>query len=69
VRTAGASTTPSNTSLPPPVHLECISIHAEQGNRLFIPFFQGLLAEIEAQEDNGAPAALARIDAAMALAT
>jgi tetratricopeptide (TPR) repeat protein len=48
---------------------ECISIHAEQGNRLFIPFFQGLLAEIEAQEDNGAPAALARIDAATALAT
>ena len=48
---------------------ECISIHAEQGNRLFIPFFQGLLAEIEAQEDNSAPAALARIDAAMALAT
>ena len=48
---------------------ECISIHAEQGNRLFIPFFQGLLAEIEAQEDDGAPAALARIDAAKALAT
>jgi tetratricopeptide (TPR) repeat protein len=48
---------------------ECISIHAEQGNRLFIPFFQGLLAEIEAQEENGAPAALARIDSATALAT
>ncbi len=48
---------------------ECIQIHAEQGNRLFIPFFQGLLAEIEAQEEGGAPAALARIDAAIALTT
>ena len=48
---------------------ECIQIHAEQGNRLFIPFFQGLLAEIEAQEEGGAPAALTRIDAAIALTT
>ena len=29
---------------------ECISAHVQQGNRAFIPFFQGLLAEIEGQE-------------------
>ena len=46
---------------------ECISIHAEQGNRLFIPFFQGLLAEIEAQEEGGVREALTRIDEATVL--
>ena len=44
----------------------CISMHVEQGNRVFIPFFQGLLAEIEGQE-GGSEAGLNRIDQAIAL--
>jgi predicted ATPase len=47
---------------------ECIAVHAEQGNRLFIPFFQGLLSEIEA-EGQGSETALTRIDEALALST
>jgi predicted ATPase len=39
--------------------------YADRGNKLFIPFFQGLLAEI-AQDD--AEGALTRIDEALALA-
>ena len=38
----------------------------EQGNKVFVPFFQGLLAEIEAQGD--AEGALIRTDKALALA-
>jgi predicted ATPase len=38
----------------------------DQGNKLSVPFFQGLLAEIEAQGD--AEGALTRIDEALALA-
>jgi class 3 adenylate cyclase/predicted ATPase len=38
----------------------------EQGNKAFVPFFQGLLAEIEAQGDAGG--ALTRIEEALALA-
>ena len=50
-------------------HLEeCISTHVEQGNRAFIPFFQGLLAGIEGWE-GGSQAALNQIDAAIALTT
>jgi predicted ATPase len=40
--------------------------YTDQGNKLFAPFFQGLLAEIEAQGD--AEGALTRIDEALALA-
>ena len=43
-----------------------ITAYTDQGNRLFVPFFQGLLAEIEAQDD--AEGALTRIDEALALA-
>jgi class 3 adenylate cyclase/predicted ATPase len=39
---------------------------SDQGSKAFVPFFQGLLAEIEAQSD--AAAALTRIDEALALA-
>jgi predicted ATPase len=39
---------------------------ADQGNKHIVPFFQGLLAEIEAQGD--AEGALTRIDEALALA-
>jgi predicted ATPase len=46
---------------------ECISIHSQQGNRLFIPFFQGLLAEIEA-EGTGLETASAAIEEAITLA-
>jgi predicted ATPase len=46
---------------------ECVSIHAQQGNRLFIPFFQGLLAEIEA-EGTGLETASAAIEEAITLA-
>ncbi len=45
---------------------ECISTHIEQGNRVYIPFFQGLLAEIEGRE-GGSEAGLKRIDEAIAL--
>jgi hypothetical protein len=38
----------------------------DQGNKLSVPFFRGLLAEIEAQDD--AEGALTRIDEALALA-
>jgi predicted ATPase len=38
----------------------------DQGNKLFVPFYQGLLAEIEAQ--GSAEGALTRIDEALALA-
>jgi predicted ATPase len=38
----------------------------DQGNKLGVPFYQGLLAEIEAQDD--AEGALTRIDEALALA-
>ncbi len=38
-----------------------------QGNKVYVPFYQGLLAEIEA-EGQGAEGALARIDGAVALA-
>ena len=41
--------------------------YADQGNKAYVPFFQGLLAEIEA--DQNADAALARVDEALALAT
>ena len=40
--------------------------YAGQGNKLNLPFYQGLLAEIEA-EGRGAEAALAGIDGALAL--
>jgi tetratricopeptide (TPR) repeat protein len=38
----------------------------DQGDKVFVPFFQGLLAEIEAQDDS--EGALSRIDEALALA-
>jgi predicted ATPase len=40
--------------------------YTNQGNKLFVPFYQGLLAEIEAPGD--AEGALTRIDEALALA-
>jgi predicted ATPase len=43
-----------------------LAAFTDQGNRFFVPFFQGLLAEIEAQCD--AEGALRRIDEALALA-
>jgi predicted ATPase len=45
---------------------ECISTHIEQGNRVYFPVFQGLLAEIEGRE-GGLKAGLNRIDEAIAL--
>jgi predicted ATPase len=42
-----------------------LATYTDQGNRLFVPFYQGLLAEIEAQSN--AEGALARIDEALAL--
>ena len=41
-------------------------MHIEQGDKIFIPFFQGLLAEIEGRE-GGSEAGLNRIDEAVAL--
>ena len=46
---------------------ECISTHVEQGNRVYIPVFQGLLSEIERREEGGLVAGLKRIDEAIAL--
>jgi predicted ATPase len=43
-----------------------LAAYADQGSKLSVPFFQGLLAEIEAQED--ADGALSQIDEALALA-
>jgi class 3 adenylate cyclase/predicted ATPase len=46
---------------------EAIAAFASGGNRFYLPFYQGLLAEIEAEVEN-ANAGLARIDAALDLA-
>jgi predicted ATPase len=46
---------------------EALAEYASQGNKLLLPFYQGLLAEIES-ERGGAEAALAGIDGALALA-
>jgi predicted ATPase len=43
-----------------------LAAYTDQGNRLQVPFYQGALAEIEAEGD--AAAALTRIDEALALA-
>jgi adenylate cyclase len=45
---------------------QALAAYTNQGNKLFAPFFQGLLAEIEAQGDT--EGALTRIDEALALA-
>jgi predicted ATPase len=45
---------------------QALAAYTERGNRLHVPFYQGLLAEIEAEGD--ASAALTRIDEALALA-
>jgi len=45
---------------------QALAAFADQGNKLEMSFFQGLLAEIEAQDD--AEGALTRIDEALALA-
>ena len=47
---------------------EAIAAYTEQGNKLFVPFFRGLLAETKAEAD-GPEEALAQIDEALALAT
>jgi predicted ATPase len=46
---------------------QALAAYREQGNKLWVPFYRGLLAEIEA-EDQDADAALAHIDEALALA-
>ena len=46
---------------------QALAEYVGQGNKFLLPFFQGLLAEIEA-EGRGAEAALAGIDGALALA-
>jgi tetratricopeptide (TPR) repeat protein len=45
---------------------QALAAYTNEGNKLYVPFYQGLLAEIEAQGDAGA--ALSRIDEALALA-
>jgi predicted ATPase len=45
---------------------QTLATYTDQGNKLFVPFYQGLLAETEAQRD--AEGALTRIDEALALA-
>jgi predicted ATPase len=46
---------------------EALAAYRRQGNKLFVPLFQGRLAELEA-EGNDADGALRRIDEALALA-
>jgi predicted ATPase len=46
---------------------ESIAAHTEQGNKLFVPFYHVLLAELEA-EGQGVDGALTRLDEALALA-
>src|ERR1700730_6531872 len=43
---------------------QALAAYIDQGNKLFVPLYQGLLAEIEAQGD--AEGALSRIDEALA---
>jgi len=45
---------------------QALAAYMDQANKLSVPFYQGLLAEIEAQDD--AEGALTRIDEALALA-
>ena len=45
---------------------QALAAYTDQGNKLSVPFYQGLLAEIEAQDD--AEGNLTRIDEALALA-
>jgi predicted ATPase len=45
---------------------QALAAYTDQGNKSFVPFYQGLLAEIEAQDD--AEGALTLIDEALALA-
>jgi predicted ATPase len=45
---------------------QALAAYIDQGNKLFVPFYQGLVAEIEAQDD--AEGALTRIDEALTLA-
>jgi predicted ATPase len=45
---------------------QALAAYTDQGNKLFVPFFQGLLAEIEAQDN--VEGALTRIDEALSLA-
>jgi predicted ATPase len=45
---------------------QALAAYIDQGSKAFVPFYQGLLAEIEAQDD--AEGALTRIDEALALA-
>jgi predicted ATPase len=45
---------------------QALAAYIDQGNKVDVPFFQGLLAEIEAQDD--AEGALTRIDEALAFA-
>jgi class 3 adenylate cyclase/predicted ATPase len=45
---------------------QALAAYVDQGNKIFVPFFQGSLAEIEAQGDAGG--ALTRIEEALALA-
>jgi predicted ATPase len=45
---------------------QALAAYTDQGDKLFVPFYQGSLAEIEAQED--AEGALTRIDEALAVA-
>jgi predicted ATPase len=46
---------------------ESLATYTEQANKLYLPFFQGLLAELEG-EGQGAESALTSIDQALALA-
>jgi tetratricopeptide (TPR) repeat protein len=45
---------------------QALAAYTDQGNKFLVPFFQGLLAEIEAQD--GAEGAMTRIEEALALA-
>jgi predicted ATPase len=47
---------------------EAVTAYCDQGNRLYVPFYQGLLAEIEAEGQGKEEGGLIRIDEAVALA-
>ena len=67
-RTSGAAcrSSSSSSSLRPKELREALAAFIDQGNRLFVPFYQGLLAEIEAERQD-AGGALTRINEALAL--
>jgi predicted ATPase len=66
LQSAWASARPDGREIEATELRRALAAYTDQGNKAFVPFYQGLLAEIEAPGD--AEGALSRIDEALALA-